>query len=322
MTYDQIAAELGVSKSSCSLWLRDVPVDGGPPPGCSPEAHERSALARQLRVEGHPLREIAARLGVSSKTAYYWTWDLPAPPRARPGGDDEHMAMMRRRYWDRVLAERAGERQAVVAAHAARIAQLSTREVEIAAVVAYWCEGTKSKPYARRERVTFVNSDPALILLFLTWLDQVAFPPEHRRYSLSIHASADVPSATAWWADVIGVDVERIGPPTLKRHNPRTVRKNVDEAYVGCLVVRLVQSRLLYQQIEGLWQGIMGALPVVQAVDLPGSSKGRTEIFGVSDGGSNPSPGAFGCWGGVTPGVVGRLAPAGISGAPAPEEPS
>lgn len=69
-------------------------------------------------------------------------------------------------------------------------------------------------------------------------------------------------AATAWWADVVGVRVEQFGPPTLKCHNPKTVRKNVEDAYVGCLVVRLVQCRTLYQQIEGVWQGIMGGLLV------------------------------------------------------------
>ena len=38
-------------------------------------------------------------------------------------------------------------------------------------------------------------------------------------------------------------------------------RKNVGQTYVGCLVVRLVQCRELYQRIEGVWQGIMGGLP-------------------------------------------------------------
>lgn len=33
-------------------------------------------------------------------------------------------------------------------AHAARIGMSSERELELAAVVAYWCEGCRSKPYA------------------------------------------------------------------------------------------------------------------------------------------------------------------------------
>lgn len=171
------------------------------------------------------------------------------------------MEMMRRRYWDRVLAEREEERQAIRRQHQARVGALTPRELELAAVVAYWCEGCKSKPYQRREQVTFINSDPGLILLFLAWLDQIDFPREHRHLSLSIHESADLEAATSWWADVVDVEPSQFGRANLKRHNPGTVRKNVDEAYVGCLVIRLRQCRTLYQRIEGVWQGIMGGLP-------------------------------------------------------------
>lgn len=272
-TYDQIAADLGVSKSTCSLWLRDLPhaADGEPvcPVGEPPAPHDtRPAEARRLRQEGLTLRAIAEVMQAPAKTVYYWTWDLPVPPSTRTGGDPAHMDMMRRRYWDRVLAEREAERQEIRAEHAARVGQLSARELELAAVVAYWCEGCKSKPYERREQVTFINSDPGLILLFLSWLDQIDFPVEHRRFSVAIHESADVAAATAHWADVIGGDPADFGPPTLKRHNPRTGRKNVADAYVGCLVVRLVQCRTLYQRVEGVGQGIMGGLGPSPAVDL------------------------------------------------------
>ena len=270
-TYDQIAAELGISKGTCSLWLRDLPlpeVQPFVPPAPVVSTDTRHAEARRLRSEGRSLREIGDALGVSAKTAYYWTWDLPVPPRARAGGDPAHMDMMRRRYWDRVLAERDAERQAIQEQHAARVGSLTPRELELAAVVAYWCEGSKSKPYRRRETVVFINSDPGLILLFLAWLDQVGFPHEHRCFSLSINESADVEAATQYWADLVGLAPEGFRRANLKRHNPKTVRKNVEQDYVGCLVVRLVQCRALYQRIEGTWQGIMGGLPQGSVDDL------------------------------------------------------
>lgn len=270
-TYDQIAAELGISKSTCSLWLRHLP-HPEVQPAVMPEAveasHPRHQEARRLRLEGRSLREIGDALGVAAKTAYSWTWDLPVPPGARAGGDPAHMERMRRRYWDRVLAEREAERQAVQEQHAQRVGALTPRELELAAVVAYWCEGSKSKPYARRETVAFINSDPGLILLFLAWLDAIGFPHEHRCFSLSIHESADVEAATRYWAGLVNVDPEDFRRANLKRHNPKTVRKNVEEDYVGCLVVRLVQCRTLYQRIAGAWQGIMGGLPQGGTDDL------------------------------------------------------
>lgn len=82
------------------------------------------------------------------------------------------------------------------------------------------------------------------------------------RLNLSIHESADIDRATRFWASVVGVDADYLGRPQLKRHNPKTVRKNVGEAYVGCLVVNVLGGRLLYQRIEGVWRGIVdGAFP-------------------------------------------------------------
>ncbi len=37
----------------------------------------------------------------------------------------------------------------------------------------------------------------------------------------------------------------------LKRHNPKTVRKNVEEDYHGCLRVAVRNSAELYRKIEG-----------------------------------------------------------------------
>lgn len=262
-SYNEIARELNVSKGTLSAWLR-APHGESASPAADDDVADRQVRreeARRLRQEGLLLSVIAARLQVSAKTIYYWTCDLPVPASSRPGGDHQHMEMMRRRYWDRMQRERADERERIQGEHAARVGALSPRELELLAVTAYWCEGSKSKPYDRREQVTFINSDPGLVVLWLAWLDQVAHPREHRRYALSIHESADVGAATDWWSAVIGIPAADFDRPMLKRHNPKTVRKNIGDAYVGCLVVRLTQCRTLYQQIEGVWQGIMTGLP-------------------------------------------------------------
>ena len=39
--------------------------------------------------------------------------------------------------------------------------------------------------------------------------------------------------------------------PTLKRHNPTTIRKNTGDDYHGCLRVEVRRSADLYRQIEG-----------------------------------------------------------------------
>jgi hypothetical protein len=290
-TYDDIAAELGVSKSTCSLWLRDVPGTAGgsgeavpsdpatagaeqqPPDRPSPQqlAAARRQQARHLRQEDRLLVEIAAELGVSAKTVYYDTLGLPVPPRGRPRGRSaEDLRTDLVAYWERESARRRRERERAEAGYAAAIAPMTRTELHLLAVTAYWCEGTKSKPYARREQVTFINSDLGLICLWLAYLDDLRFPDEHRKISVAIHESADVPAAERSWAEDIGVPVERFSRPTIKRHNPRTVRRNTEEAYRGCLVVRLTQCADLYRRISGTWAGIMGALPTGPEVLVEG----------------------------------------------------
>jgi hypothetical protein len=44
---------------------------------------------------------------------------------------------------------------------------------------------------------------------------------------------------------------------TLKRHNPKTVRRNVNEHYHGCLVVTVRQSGRLYDEVDGAWRRIV-----------------------------------------------------------------
>jgi hypothetical protein len=105
----------------------------------------------------------------------------------------------------------------------------------------------------------FINSDANVIRLFLRWLDMLEVTRDRLTLRVSIHESADVAAAEKFWADVVGVDVSAFSRATLKRHNPRTVRKNTDAAYRGCLVIYVRQSADLYRRMEGSWYGIVGA---------------------------------------------------------------
>ena len=96
--------------------------------------------------------------------------------------------------------------------------------------IAYWCEGEKNKPHRRSDRVNFINSDPALIRFFLRFLSAAGTPHTDLRFRIYIHENADVESAHRFWLQVTGATIDQFATPTLKRHNPKTVRKNVATA--------------------------------------------------------------------------------------------
>ena len=102
----------------------------------------------------------------------------------------------------------------------------------------------------------FINSDPDLILLFLRYMALIGVDRAALTYRLSIHESADIPRATQWWSEIIGVPAERFRRATVKTHNPSTVRKNVGDSYHGCLMVYVPKSSRLYWQVEAIMRGI------------------------------------------------------------------
>lgn len=215
---------------------------------------EMRAKARDMRIEGRTYDEIVAALGVSKSSVSLWVRDLPKPPTP-----PERLHRMREARWAPYRAERDRQRKETKSAAAAEILELTDRELLILGVGLYWAEGAKSKPYKIRESVQFINSDPDMIRVFLRWLSLFDVGPERLVFRVMIHESADVEAAERYWAELVGIDVEQLGKTTLKKHNPRTVRKNVGAGYRGCLAVRVRQGADLYRRIEGWWTGIATA---------------------------------------------------------------
>jgi hypothetical protein len=97
--------------------------------------------------------------------------------------------------WDAQRADR-DRRQAETHLRAADdVGELSDRDLLIAGAAIYWCEGSKSKPWRRLDRLTFVNSDPALLSLFLRFLEACGRSADSLRYRVQIHETADAEAA-------------------------------------------------------------------------------------------------------------------------------
>ncbi|BAU83811.1 hypothetical protein SLA_2894 [Streptomyces laurentii] len=234
-------------------------VKGEPPPDWTRRPNAKDDLrerARALRREGRTYDQIQLELGCSKSSISLWVRDLPKPePRYTP---EEQRALMNEGR-ARMRSARDEERKQAKGRAAAEVGSLSPRELFLIGVGLYWAEGSKDKPYARREDVLFVNSDPGMIRVYLAWLHLLGITPARIRYRVMIHATAGIAGAERYWAGLVGTDVDRLQKTTVKKHNPKTVRKNVGEDYRGCLVIRVTKGADLYRRIEGAWYGIVGA---------------------------------------------------------------
>jgi transcriptional regulator with XRE-family HTH domain len=232
-------------------------LEGEPPPAWTKRPNAKDDLrdkARELRLQGWTYDQIQAELGCSKSSISLWVRDLPKPERKRT---PEEASAIAKRGWEATMRLRDEERQQTKAAAMKAVGALSPRELFLLGVGLYWAEGGKDKPYDRRENVCFVNSDPGMIRVFLAWLDLLGVERERVRYAVMIHETADVPGAERFWADLVDAERSAFNKTTLKKHNPKTVRKNTGDAYRGCLVIKVRRSADLYRRIEGSWYGIV-----------------------------------------------------------------
>lgn len=237
--------------------ILNQPVKGEPPPEWTKRPNAKDDLrakARELRLQGWTYDQIEAELGCSRSSVSLWVRDLPRPTRKR---SPEEAAAIATKGWEEKLRIREEERQRTKEAAKQAVGSLSSRELFLIGVSLYWAEGGKDKPYDRRENVTFVNSDPSMIKVFLAWLDLLGIERERLRFTVMIHENADVAGAEHYWADLVGGDRSAFNKTTVKKHNPKTVRKNVGETYRGCLVIKVLKGAELYRRIEGSWYGIV-----------------------------------------------------------------
>ncbi len=232
-------------------------VKGEPPPEWTKRPNAKDGLrerARELRLQGWTYDRIEAELGCSKSSISLWVRDLPKPEQRR---SPEEAAEIARRGREARLRVRDEERRRTKDAARQAVGKLSRRELFLVGVSLYWAEGGKDKPYDRRESVTFVNSDPSMIQVFLAWLGLLEVERERLRFTVMIHENADVTAAERYWADFVGADRSAFNKTVLKKHNPKTVRKNVGDSYRGCLVIKVLQGADLYRRIEGSWYGIV-----------------------------------------------------------------
>jgi hypothetical protein len=221
---------------------------------------ELRAQAVQLRLAGKTYDEISIELGVSKSSCSLWLRELPRPevdPVRKAATDARRLEALRARV-ARDRAERDRQREGVLAAAAWSIGPVSARDLVLATAVSYWCEGAKAKPWNRTPNVQWMNSDPALVRLFLEGLEVMGVPTSSIVPRLHIHESADEPAARLWWAEQTGLCVESFRRSTIKRHNPKTVRHNRADGYRGCLCLTVAGGRLLYDVLEGVLAGLVG----------------------------------------------------------------
>jgi hypothetical protein len=131
----------------------------------------------------------------------------------------------------------------------ARIGELSRKEHLVAGVALYAGEGAKADGV-----VKFVNSDPRMILFFVTWLRAFFAVDEARlRLRLYLHQGLDLAEATEFWSALIGIPVSQFG--AAYRAVPDSSLRSMKHVR-GCASVAYSCSRT-HRAIMGLVEALL-----------------------------------------------------------------
>jgi hypothetical protein len=217
------------------------------------------ARAVELRQRGLSYSDIEKLVPVSRATLSLWLRDVPLTPEYRARLQLRKREAAQRRA--RALRKRRLDKEArIKRASAVEVGPVTSRDLFVAGVLAYAAEGTKNKPWGGPRLVQFTNSDPNMITLYLRWLDLIGVDRARIAFRVAIHQDADVEGAVKFWAQHVGCSPTDFLPTTLKRHNPKTPRRNIGPAYRGCLVVTVRRSIDLNRRIDGWFRALVEGL--------------------------------------------------------------
>lgn len=201
-SYNEILKEISVSKSTLSLWLRNIGI---------------AKKQQQKLTEKRKLAQIKAQQSCKEK---------------------------------RIFKE-----QKIISEAKLEIKKINLRELFLIGVTLYWAEGAKQKDHNVSQGVSFGNSDPKMILLFKRWLNECCKIEDNRIcYRIYIHEKADILRAKEFWSNLLDSNISKFH---LKKHNPKTVRKNTLNEYYGLLRMDISRSTDLNRKIKGWIHGII-----------------------------------------------------------------
>lgn len=208
--------------------------------------------ARNLRHKGKSIAEIAALLDASKSTVSYWCRDISLTKaqqsllveRQAHGG-----AVGRLRAAEMKRAQRLINTERDKARGIRDVGTLSKRDVFILGLALYWGEGYKSG----NEECGLTNSDPAIILSFITWLRDVYGVPSADlilRVSLNETHRYRKDDVERYWSRTTGIPLTQFTATSLIRAAVQK-RYAAPENHFGTLRVKVRRGTSLRRRIMG-----------------------------------------------------------------------
>lgn len=149
---------------------------------------------KKLRETGHSLPEICRTLKRGSSTVHRFAKDIAILP--------EYVDILKQKRGGSI--NRAMESWKIADDDAkALLGKINKRDKLFILATLYWGEGTKRE-------LNIINSDPRLIQVFISCLEEIGVERKDLRITLRIYDDLEIEKAKKYWAEVCGINVKNI----------------------------------------------------------------------------------------------------------------
>ncbi|MBI2669973.1 MAG: hypothetical protein HYX20_02440 [Candidatus Yanofskybacteria bacterium] len=215
---------------------------------------ERGA-AIGMRKRGFSYSEILKKVPVAKSTLSLWLKSVNLSREQKQRLTQKKLDAMKR-GWIKVHQNRVEKTKIIRESAIADVGRISKKDLWLIGSVLYWAEGTKEKKHSVSQQVSFNNSDPLMIRIFLKWLkESVGIKLEEIGYEIYIHENSknNVANVIDYWENIVEA---KINKTYFKKNKLSKYRKNTGIDYFGLLRVNVKKSADLNRKIAGWIEGI------------------------------------------------------------------
>lgn len=212
-----------------------------------------------LRKKGLSYSEILKEIQVSKSTLSLWLRLVGLSKRQKQRLTIKKMAAMERGWLAR--REKRIKTTSEIKENAKNdIGIISERELWLIGIALYWAEGTKQKDYNFGQGVSFSNSDPLMIRLFLKWLLNIGVDKSELKPEIYTHDSHKerIGEIIKYWSKITDFESDVFTRIYFKRNKQNTLRRNIGKKYFGLLRIVVSKSTNINRKISGWIEGIIG----------------------------------------------------------------
>lgn len=214
--------------------------------------------AIKLRKQGLSYSEISEIIPVSKSTLSLWLRFVKLSPdkkrrlKKRIGLSQPKAAKAQRE-------KRIKRTKKIVKKAKNEIKKITEKNLFYLGIALYWAEGSKQKEHNIGQRVTFNNSDPLMIKLYLKWLRE-GLKIGRNEIDFEIYSHENIrereKDVVKYWGRITNFPQDSFKKIYYKKDKKKKYRKNQGKNYYGLLRVTVLRSTDLNRKISGWIQGI------------------------------------------------------------------